>query len=242
MTLARHIKCSLIATLVATGTAFAQQVEHASESLQLSTLQQQVDELQKQNQQLSLSLAHSRTQADETQKKLDTIRLELEALKIYPLGSDDERLVQAVANRKVLEERLQMLESASLALTDQVREYLKQAFNADPAQRAELESRIRGLDELLGIIHKPRPQIDLGSITSSKIVAVDSNTNLLILNAGEKQKIHVGMTFRILRGKSQIAEAIIAEVRPEIAGALVVKLEDTNNAVRLGDIASIKTQ
>ena len=50
------------------------------------------------------------------------------------------------------------------------------------------------------------------------------------------------MTFRILRGKSQIAEARIAEVRPGIAGALVTRLVDTNNAVRLGDIASIKTQ
>ena len=76
----------------------------------------------------------------------------------------------------------------------------------------------------------------------AKIIGIDSQSGTLILNAGEKQQVRIGMTFRILRGKSQIAEARIAEVRPEIAAALVIRLDNTNNAVRPGDIASIKTQ
>jgi hypothetical protein len=205
-------------------------------------LEQTIQQLQNKNQNLSKALVDSKQQTISAKGKLNKIRLELEALGTYPLGTDDERLIQAVANRKVLEDRLAKLETAAMTLTAQVREYLKHAFVADDQQRLILENKIRGLDVLLGIIDKPRPQIDLGTLYEAKIIGIDGQSGTLILNAGEKQQVRIGMTFRILRGKSQIAEARIAEVRPEIAGALVIRLDDTNNAVRPGDIASIKTQ
>ncbi|MEZ7957580.1 MAG: hypothetical protein QMC23_12400 [Rubritalea sp.] len=205
-------------------------------------LEQTIQQLQNKNQNLSKALVDSKQQTISAKGKLNKIRLELEALGTYPLGTDDERLIQAVANRKVLEDRLAKLETAAMNLTAQVREYLKHAFVADDQQRLIFENKIRGLDVLLGIIDKPRPQIDLGTLYEAKIIGIDGQSGTLILNAGEKQQVRIGMTFRILRGKSQIAEARIAEVRPEIAGALVIRLDDTNNAVRPGDIASIKTQ
>ena len=207
-----------------------------------TALELQVQQLQNQNRNLSKSLIHAREQQGKANGELNKIRLELEALNMYPLGSDDQRLVEAVANRKVLEGRLAQLEIASTNLTAQVREYINHAIVAEDEQRANLESKIRELDVLLGIRDKPRPQIDLGSLHAAKIVGIDSQSGTLILNAGEEQQVRIGMTFRILRGKSQIAEARIAEVRPNIAGALVIRLDDTNNAVRPGDIASIKTQ
>jgi hypothetical protein len=205
-------------------------------------LEQTIQQLQNKNQNLAKALVDSKQQTISAKGKLNKIRLELEALGTYPLGTDDERLIQAVANRKVLEDRLAKLETAAMNLTAQVREYLKHAFVADDQQRLIFENKIRGLDVLLGIIDKPRPQIDLGTLYEAKIIGIDGQSGTLILNAGEKQQVRIGMTFRILRGKSQIAEARIAEVRPEIAGALVIRLDDTNNAVRPGDIASIKTQ
>ncbi len=205
-------------------------------------LEQSIQDLQNKNQSLSKALIDSKQETVAAKGKLNKIRLELEALGTYPLGTDDERLMQAVANRNVLEARIAYLENAAMGLTAEVREYLKQAFLADDEKRLNLEKEIRKLDVLLGIIEKPRPQIDLGSLYEAKIIGIDSQSGTLILNAGEKQQVRIGMTFLILRGKSQIAEARIAEVRPEIAGALVVRLDDTNNAVRLGDIASIKTE
>ena len=223
----------------------AQQIpqnEVGADAHDVRKLEQRVQELQNKNQNLSKALVDSKQQTISAKGKLNKIRLELEALGTYPLGTDDERLIQAVANRKVLEDRLAKLETAAMTLTAQVREYLKHAFVADDQQRLDLEKQIRGLDVQLGIIDKPRPQIDLGTLYEAKIIGIDSQSGTLILNAGEKQQVRIGMTFRILRGKSQIAEARIAEVRPEIAGALVIRLDDTNNAVRPGDIASIKTQ
>jgi len=207
-----------------------------------SVLELQVQQLQSQNRNLSKSLIHAREQQEQANEELNKIRLELEALNMFPLGTDDQRLVEAVSNRKVLEGRLAELEMAATNLTAQIREYINHAIVADDQQRADLESKIRELDVLLGIRDKPRPQIDLGNLQEAKIVGIDSQSGTLILNAGEKQQVRIGMTFRILRGKSQIAEARIAEVRPNIAGALVIRLDDTNNAVRPGDIASIKTQ
>jgi hypothetical protein len=223
----------------------AQQIpqnEVGADAHDVRNLEQRVQELQNKNQNLSKALVDSKQQTISAKGKLNKIRLELEALGTYPLGTDDERLIQAVANRKVLEDRLAKLETAAMTLTAQVREYLKHAFVADDQKRLILENKIRGLDVLLGIIDKPRPQIDLGTLYEAKIIGIDGQSGTLILNAGEKQQVRIGMTFRILRGKSQIAEARIAEVRPEIAGALVIRLDDTNNAVRPGDIASIKTQ
>lgn len=227
------------ASLLTAGVSSAQQNE--TTDARLIRLEQQVASLQLHNQTLSKALAHAKQQEEEATRELETIRLDLEALGTYPLGTDDERLKQAVANRKVLEDRLSRLETAALKLTDQVREYLKTAFAADAEARLNVESAIRGLDVELGIRHKPRPQVEFGNLQEAKIISIDSQSGLLVLNAGEKQQVRIGMTFRILRGNSQIAEAIIARVRPDISGALVVALEDTNNAVRLGDIASIKT-
>ncbi|SHK36470.1 hypothetical protein SAMN02745181_3694 [Rubritalea squalenifaciens DSM 18772] len=203
-------------------------------------LEQEVRSLRSQNQNLSAALANANKQAQDANGELEKIRLELEALGTYPLGTDDERLKQAVANRKVLEDKLASLEKASLELKASMQEYLKTAFAADPEARLKVESAIRGLDVELGLGHKPRPQVDLGNLQEAKVISIDGQSGLLVLNAGAKQQVRMGMTFRIMRGNSQIAEAMIAGVRPDISGALVIKVEDTKNAVRLGDIATIK--
>lgn len=218
------------------------EVEVGADARDVQKLQLQIRKLQRQNESLSKALVESKQQTISAKGKLNKIRLELEALGTYPLGTDDERLIQAVANRKVLEKRIAGLETAATTLTAEIREYLKHAFVADDQKRVNLEGKLRALDVKLGIIDKPRPQIDIGNLFDAKIIGIDGQSGTLILNAGEKQEVRIGMTFRILRGKSQIAEARIAEVRPEIAGALVTRLVDTNNAVRPGDIASIKTQ
>ena len=217
-------------------------MEADAHNAKFAALELKVQQLQTKNQNLSKALVHAKDQQNKATGELNKIRLELEALNMYPLGSDDQRLIQAVANRKVLETRLASLQTAATNLTANVREYLNHAITADDQQRVKIESAIRGLDEQLGFRDKPQPQIDHGSLQQAKIISIDTNSGAIILNAGEKQQVRIGMTFRILRGKSQIAEARIAEVRPEIAGGLIVRLDDTNNAVRPGDIAQIKTQ
>ena len=171
--------------LSVTAGAFALTTEITSaqqneKDVRLARLEQKVSDQQKHIQTLSKALANATKQKAEAQRELDAIRLDLEALGTYPLGTDDERLKQAVANRKVLEDRLSRLETASLKLTEQVREYLKTAFAADADARLNVESAIRGLDVELGIGHKPRPQVDFGSLHESKVISIDSQSGLLV--------------------------------------------------------------
>ena len=188
-----------LGTLVLTAGVGSAQLNE-NEDVRHARLEQKVSGLQTHNQTLSKALAHAKQQEAEANRELDAIRLDLEALGTYPLGTDDERLKQAVANRKVLEDRLSKLETAALELTEQVRKYLKTAFAADAEARLKVESAIRGLDVELGIRHKPRPQVDFGSLHESKIISIDSQSGLLVLNAGGKQQVRIGMTFRIIRG------------------------------------------
>jgi hypothetical protein len=138
--------------LLTVGMSSAQQNENRD--ARLLRLEAKVTSLQQHNQTLSKALTHANKQEVEANRELETIRLDLEALGTYPLGTDDERLKQAVANRKVLEDRNSKLETAALKLTNQVREYLKTAFAADAEARLNVESAIRGLDVELGIRHK----------------------------------------------------------------------------------------
>lgn len=234
----------LAGTLLATGAVCAQNSTNpsANNSTKVTELELRLRDLQTQNANLTKALAQSKQKQKEATQKLNKIRLDLEALKVYPLGNNDERLAQAVANRKILEERLNKVETASRTLSQTIRQQLKDTFFADHGQRAELESAIRTLDESLGIVHKPDPQIDRGSITNSKIISIDKQTGLLVLNSGKQQQLRVGMRFLIRRGKSQIGEAILINTRNNISGALITNTIDPNNTVRPGDIASIKTQ
>lgn len=238
MRLFSHLLAILGLLVLVAGVGQAQDKDDSD--ARIRRLEFEVQSLRLHNQNLSEALATAKKQEQEATGELEKIRLELEALGAYPLGTDDERLMQAVANRKVLEDKLASLEKAAQELKASMQEYLKTAIAADPDARGKVESAIRGLDVELGLGHKPQPQVNLGNLQEAKVISIDSQSGLLVLNAGEKQQVREGMTFRIMRGNSQIAEAMIAGVRPDISGALVIKLEDTKNAVRLGDIATIK--
>lgn len=230
-----------ILAIVVLGSGLAMAQKDGETDGRVRKLEMEVSNLRLQNQNLSQALTAAKRREKEAIRELENIRLDLQALGTYPLGTDDERLKQAVANRKVLEDRFNQLEKASLELTSKVRDYLKTAIAADAGARLKVESAIRGLDVELGLRHKPRPQVDFGNLQEARIISIDGQSGLLVLNIGGKQRVRIGMTFRVMRGDHQIAEAIIAGVRPDISGALVVKLEDTNSAVRLGDIATLKT-
>ena len=51
----------------------------------------------------------------------------------------------------------------------------------------------------------------------------------------------IGMPVRLTRGAQTIGEAVVTDVRKEVCGALVQKLETPADPVRVGDSASVKT-
>ncbi len=113
---------------------------------------------------------------------------------------------------------------------------------ADPDARATVEARLRELEALVGLRNRPQIQVDLGNLKRGKVVSIDSESGLLVLNVGEQAGARIGMIFKLQRGERLIGEAVVAETRDSISGLLIQHIEDETNPVRLGDIAALKVE
>lgn len=205
-------------------------------------LQRALLDLQRQNDNLEASLIEARRQQREATEALDGIRTRLEALGRNLLDGGDDRLVQAAADIQVLNERLREVESRAMNVSATVADYLRQAVVADPDARLRVETALRELDAAIGLRHKPRPDVRAGNLQQANVVSIDSDSGLLVLNVGEKAGARIGMSFSLLRGERPFAKATVADVRPDVCGAFVERLDNKNEQVRLGDTAILETQ
>ncbi len=233
---------TLSGVLVVSGQAQHSELSQQALMRQIQVLEEKNSELIETNKQITKSLGLARKNSEEARSELEQMRKANQALGIYPNLDNNDRLVQVVADREVLERQLSTLRSSAIEFTSIVRDYLKSALVADPDSRVKVETSLRSLDLALGLRQKPQPSRDVGTLQSANIVSIDSQSGLLVLNAGATADFRVGMTFLIFRENQKIGEAIIAGVRPDISGALVQTLEDNQVGVRLGDTASIKIQ
>ncbi len=233
----------LLALAALTGMAGAGMAQPpAGEAGRVARLEQQVAQLNRRNAALSESLVAANQREKECADSLARIRLRLEALGKNLIDGGDDRLVQAVADLEVMKGRIRELEEAALRLSGGVQMYLKTAVVADPDARAAVEARLRELEALVGLRNGPRAQVDLGNLRRGKVVSIDSESGLLVLNVGEKAGARIGMVFRLERGERLVGEAVVAETRDVISGLLIQHLEDETNPARLGDIAALKVE
>lgn len=206
-------------------------------------LQETLVELRSQNRALQQSLAEANRAEKLATEQLTQIRERLEALGKNLLDGGDDRLVQAAADLQIAHERTAEVESTAQRLAATVQEYMRQAVVADPDARIRLETALRELDAALGMRQKPRPDVRTGTLQEARVVSIDQQTGMLVLNLGESQGARIGMQFRILRGQEPYATAILADVRRSVSGAFI---ESTTSAAagppRPGDIAAILTQ
>jgi hypothetical protein len=189
---------------------------------------------------LARDLAASKKREAELSAGLNDLRLRFAALGDNLLNGGQDAILEAVKNAEVLDKQYRATEKAAIQLMADMREYLRTAVVADPDARAQLETSIRELDLALGLRQNPRPQTAQGSLQHAKIVSVDAKSGVLVVNAGEDQSVRRGMTFTIMRGNHKVAEAIAADVRKDFSGLLPTQLDDLDNPVRSGDIASVK--
>jgi hypothetical protein len=206
-------------------------------------LQEAVSELRAQNRALQQSLTEANEAEQLANQQLGEIRARLEALGKNLLDGGDDRLVQAAADLQIAHERTAKVESAAQRLAASVQDYMRQAVVADPDARIRLEIALRELDAALGLRQQPRPDVRTGTLQEARVVSVDQETGMLVLNLGETQGARIGMTFRVLRGQEAYATAILADVRRSVSGAFI---ETTTSATagepRPGDTAVVITQ
>jgi flagellar basal body-associated protein FliL len=205
-------------------------------------MQDVVAELQTQNQTLQRSLIEANRGEKQASEQLAQVRQRLEALGKNLLDGGDDRLVQAASDLQVASERNSKLESSATQLASAISDYLRQAVVSDPAARLRVETSLRELDAVLGLRQKPQPDIRSGSLQQARIVSLDQESGMLVLNLGENQGAKIGMTFRLTRGEQPYGKAILADVRKGISGAFVETLDNVTETPRTGDLAVIETQ
>lgn len=196
--------------------------------------------LRLQNRNLQESLIEANRSEQASAEALAKIKLRLEALGKDLIDGGDDRTVNAVADMAVLDRRLRKLEEAAMRLSASVQSYLKTAIAADPEARAEVEAKRRELEVELGVRGRPEKNIEHGSLQHAKVKSIDAESGLVVLNVGSDQEARIGMHFEIMRGDDFIAEAMVAETRPDCCGVFVQRLENEDNPVRFNDTASIK--
>lgn len=202
--------------------------------------QRKIERLEKQNATLRVANIQARKEAADTARTLAEVRRRLEALGSASGGDSEQRLVEAVAEVEILSERVRKLEEAAVRLSGTIIAYMEQAVVEDPQSRANVESRLRELDMALGNRQQPLRE-GAGSLSNASIISIDSESGLLVLNVGSTAGLRVGTPLMITRGEQNIGEAIVTEVRKDICGALVQKLESSAELVRIGDSAAVKT-
>lgn len=229
-----HLKAlaaALLGLLLAGGVCFAE-----------VPLETQVLDLQARNQALQSALAEANKGEKQATEELQQIRLHLEALGKNLLDGGDDRLIEAAADNQIAQERIAALEKASTNLVSSIQEYIRQAVVSDPDSRLRVETSLRELDAALGLRQKPRPDVAYGSLQKARIVSIDQESGLVVLNIGESQGAKIGMTFSLSRGQQPYGKAIIADVRRGVSGLFVENLPNQADSPRVGDLAHIETQ
>jgi hypothetical protein len=213
----------------------------AAQETDVAALQTTVEALRVRNEELEKAIVQANRAEKEASEQLARVRLQLEALGRDLLDGSNDRQIEAVAQNEVLKTRLGNLEAAGSRLISSVTDYIRQAVAADPDARLRVETAIRELDEVLGLRQKPAPA-SAGSAGQAKVVSIDSESGLLVLNVGESQSARIGTTYRLTRGEQPFGSAIVADVRRNVCGAFVEELEPGSGPVRLGDSAILITE
>jgi len=204
-------------------------------------LENRLAALRRENAVLKRELVAANQREADAAEALARIKLRLEALGKNLIDGGDDRHVQAVSDFAVLDRRVRQLEEATLRLLGSVNAYLHSAIAADPDLRAKVELRLRELEVLLGLRARPQKSVARGSLQHAKVVSIDPESGLVVLNVGEKQEARIGLVFRITRGGDPVGEGMVALTREDVCGIFIQKLENEAEPVRFGDLASLKS-
>ena len=212
---------------------------HAQGEEESAGTDRRVERLEKQNATLKASYAQARIDAERAEARLAEIRSRLEALGGSALGDSEQRLIETVGELEAAHAELDAVKQSSLKLSGAVMAYMRQALAEDAEARAAVESAIRELDVALGFRNEPARDI-AGTPDNASVLSIDSESGLIVLNAGREAGMRVGRPVEISRGDQAIADAIVTDVRKEVSGVLVRKRLNTSLSVVVGDRASIK--
>ena len=224
----------LTLTLAVAGAAACAQDTDPGKDAKISQLERQLATLRE-------SYAIARADADEARKQLREVRSRMEALGGSALGDREEKLIETAAQLESVRAELDAVRQSSLRLTAALVAYMRSALVEDQAARESLETAVRDLDVALGLRRAKADELAGGSVDEAKVLSIDSESGLIVINAGREGKVEVGMSMEISRGDQAIAMAVVTDVRKTVAGLLVQQHLNPALSVAVGDMVSVKS-
>lgn len=227
---------------ISAGSVYAQGTANKGKSSSVVELQRRIELLDKQRLVLNKDLAESRKKEVTAQAEVQELRTRLQSLGMYD-GDGNEKLIQAISDGRVLNDQLTALRDASESTLNEMKNFIQVAQVSDPNKRARLEGAIRKLESILIGVDRSKRGIDQsGNLKNARVISIDSESGVLVLNIGSRKDSSIGQRFTFSRGDRPLGEGIIAEVRPSISGVLLVSKVSPDVQIKVGDTASIIVQ
>ena len=199
-----------------------------------------IDQLERQVASLRESYMLARADADAARKQLREVSVRLEALGGTALGGQEEKLIETAAMLESTRTELDEVRQGSLRLASAVAEYKRNAMVEDETARQSLETALQELEVALGLRQKQQSELD-GTLDEAKVLSIDSESGLIVINAGRKGGVEVGMPMEISRGDQVIADTMVTDVRKSVSGLLVQRHLNPVLSIAVGDRVSVKT-
>ncbi len=182
---------------------------------------------------LQESLVLARTESELFQRKWTEAQLRAQTLGANPSDTEAE-----TAHRQLAEtvRRLYLANAERQQLASQLQR-LVVAVQSNANIAAEVEATVALLapttNKSAAVSSKATALT--GTLADAKIVDVNDQLRVVVLNIGAQQGVRIGMPFIVRRGDRSVAELRVIEVRAKICGALVEKWV----ALKAGDAVSV---
>lgn len=202
--------------------------------------------LQMANGVLAESLAKANEQLEELNENYKDAVILLEAVGAESFEGQNgeglrDRLKKAVSDLRLITEEKEKLANVLIKLISKAQDYAKKSENADSKARVDLEVALREGDEALGLIFR-QDQFAEKTIDDAKVITVNKQFNMVVLDVGIKQGMRVGTPLKIQRKDRTIASALVVDVRDIIAGAVIIDQNDPNDNIRVNDTVRLDPQ
>lgn len=205
-----------------------------------SDTERRINQLERQIATLRESYTLARSDAAEARRQLREIRARLEAIGGTALGEGEQKLIETASQLEAARTELDALRQSTLRLTSALSVYMRAALVDDAAARQALEAALADLDIALGLRQAKQDELS-GTVDEARVLSIDSESGLIVINAGSRAKVEVGMPMEITRGDQAIALAVVTDVRKSVSGLLVQKHLNPALSVSVGDRVSVTT-
>ncbi len=206
-------------------------------------LAEKVRVLEQQVGELTERLRESNAEAEVYRKKLDELRLRDQALGIELFTGDtariEEKLVGVVRDLRESQETRAALAKRLLELAESAELLASNAPQFGPDVLSRVTDQVRMAKEVT------QKGVRVGflqamSLLDARVLHINSDAALVILNAGAAQGAESGMIFELIRDGRRLGSCKIIDVRERVSGAL---LDDPASAktIQAGDAARVAT-